>query len=62
MDPNSALVRDLPVDTVLAEVVLVQIVVVVEAQGHACSRAADQVVDDAGREPEGTADIDLGRS
>ena len=62
MDPNSALVRDLPVDTVSAEAVLVQIVVVVKVQGHACSHAADQVVDDADREREGTADIGRGRS
>lgn len=62
MDQNSALVRDLLVDTASAEVVLVQIVVVVQVQGHACSHAADQVVDDADREPEGAADIDRGRS
>lgn len=62
MGPNSALVRDHPVDTVSAEVVSVQIVVVVEVQGHACSHAADQVVDDADREPEGTADTGRGRS
>lgn len=62
MDLNSVLVRDLPVDTVSAGVVLVQIVVVVEVQGHACSHAADQVVDDADREPEGTADIGRGHS